>query len=82
MEKAANAERLKTPSAADPSGTAPNNQKHLPILVTEPPATQETRGTTPKGPIGSPTQDPEVLPNASEIPYNVETQEGDAANIF
>ena len=41
-KKAANAERLKTPSAADPNGAALNNQEQPPNPATEPPATQET----------------------------------------
>ena len=41
-KKTMNAERLKTPLAADPSGTAPNNQEQLPNPTTEPPASQRT----------------------------------------
>ena len=44
-------------------------------------ATNKTGDTTPKGPTGTLLESPEVLPDASEIPDNVQTQEGDAANI-
>ena len=80
-KKAANAERFKTPLSADPGGSDTNNQEKLPNPVVEPPATHERWDTTPKGPIGTLLEDPKVLPNASEIPDNVQTHEGDATNI-
>ena len=81
MEKAPNAGRLKTPLFADPGGFDTNNQEQLSNPFVEPPATHERGDTTPKGPTETLLEDQEVLPNARQIPYNVQTQEGDAANI-
>ncbi len=65
----------------DPNGNATKNQEKLPFPAAEPLATQEKVDTTHKGPTGSPSEDQEVLPYASETLYNVQTLEGEAANI-
>jgi len=46
-----------------------------------PPASQETRDTAPKSSSGTPSEDPEVLPEASETPDKVNTPEGEATEI-
>jgi hypothetical protein len=61
-EKAANAERLKTPPAAVPNGTTVNNQEQLPNPATGLPAPQETGDTAPKGPTWNLPENPEILP--------------------
>ena len=47
----------------------------------DPHASQGTRDTTPKGPSETTLEDPQILLDASEILDNVQTPEGDAANI-
>ena len=53
----------------------------MPNPVTDPPASQETGNTAPKGPTGTPPEDPKVFPYASETPDKAQTLEGEAANI-
>jgi hypothetical protein len=65
----------------DPNGNNANNQEQLPTPGTEPPATQETEDTAPKGPIGSPSEDLEVFLDASETPDNMQTPEEEVANV-
>ena len=60
-EKAANAERLKTPSTKDPSGDVTNNQEQQPNPLTGIPASQEMGDTAPQGPTGTQTEDLEIL---------------------
>jgi hypothetical protein len=81
VEKEANAERLKTPQITYPSRNAANNKEQLPNPSTEPPATQETGDTTPKGPTKTPNEDPKILLDATKTPDNIQTPEEEATNV-
>ena len=89
-EKAANAERLKTPLTEDPSGDAANKSDRLPKnpigAATETkeqqldpligmPTTEVTNDTTPQGLTGTQPEDPEILQD------KVTTPEGDTTEL-
>jgi hypothetical protein len=63
VEKAANEKRPKTPLTEDPSGAATNTKEQQPDPLTRLPAAHATGDTTPQGPTGTQTEDPEILPD-------------------
>ena len=89
-EIAANAERLRTPRTEDPTGDVANKNDQLPkhpngaatnteVQQLDPlkglPATQGTGDTAPQDPIGTNTEDPEILQ------YKEITPEGDGIEL-
>ena len=80
-EKSANEERLKTPLAEDPAASAAKNDQlpKNPVGTTTAEKEQqldprtglpttEVTNTEPQGPTGTPTEDPEILPDKETTP--------------
>jgi len=75
-EKAANAERLKTPLTEDLGGSTTNTEEQHPDPVIRLPTSKVTGDTAPQGPAGTHTEDPKILPD------KVTTLEGDDIEDF